>query len=113
MNFGHTKTNGLAMKRRTIARFQKDHKTLKTIETPRSGHNYITLAISPEVRSRVSSLERTTNSDKPGTVTNMLESMPPLNPLLENSDANSISGVDIQLPTFNGNGAEDPEKHWL
>ena len=24
-----------------------------------------------------------------------------------------MAGVDIQLPTFNGNGAEDPEQHWF
>ena len=24
-----------------------------------------------------------------------------------------MDGADIRLPTFNGNGAEDPEQHWF
>ena len=24
-----------------------------------------------------------------------------------------MAGLDIQLPTFNGNGAEDPKQHWF
>ena len=77
------------------------------------GHNYITPAISLEVRSRVPSPERTTNTDNAGTTSNTLEGIPPLNPLPENLDANSMVGPNIQLPTFNGNGAEDLEQHWF
>ena len=55
----------------------------------------------------------TTNTDNAGTATNTPEGIPPLNPLQENPDANSIAGEDIQLPTFNGNGAEDPKHYWV
>ena len=84
-----------------------------SVETPRSGHYYITPVISPEVIYRVSSLDRTTNTDNFGTTTNTPEGIPPLNPLLGNLDANSMDGVDIRLPTFNGNGTKDPEQHWV
>ena len=43
----------------------------------------------------------------------MQEGTPRLNYSLDNPDANSMDGHDIQLPTFNGNGVEDPEKHWF
>ena len=36
-----------------------------------------------------------------------------MNPFPENSDANSMVGAYILLPTFNGNGAEDLEQHWF
>ena len=84
-----------------------------SIETPRLGHNYITPTISPEVRYRVSSPERTTNTDNIGTVTDTMEGISLLNPLPEDPDANSMVGAYIRLPTFNGNGAEYPEQHWF
>ena len=31
----------------------------------------------------------------------------------KNLDANSMAVTDVQLPTFNGNGTEDPEQHWF
>ena len=46
-------------------------------------------------------------------MTSMQEAMPPLNLFLENLDTNLMAGADIQLHTFNGNGAEDPEQHWF
>ena len=39
----------------------------ETVETPRSGHNYITPVVSPEVRSRASSPERDVNTDSAST----------------------------------------------
>ena len=46
-------------------------------------------------------------------MTSMQEGTPPLNYSLDNPDAKSMDGVDIRLPTFNGNGAEDLEQHWF
>ena len=80
-----------------------------TVETPRSWHNYITPGVSPEVRSRASSPERVVNTNSASTTTNAQESIPPLDHLLDNLDNNAMAGVDIWLPIFNGNGAEDPE----
>ena len=65
------------------------------------------------MRSRVSSLERTTNTDNTSTATTTPEGIPPLNPLPENPDSNSMDGADIQLPKFNGNGEKDLEQHWF
>ena len=65
------------------------------METPRSGCNYITPGISLEVRSRASSLERTTNNDSASTAASRQEGSTPLNPLPENLDVNSIDGMDI------------------
>ena len=31
----------------------------------------------------------------------------------ENPDANSMAATDVRLPTFNGNGMKDLEKHML
>ena len=53
------------------------------------------------------------NTDSASTATSAQEGTPPLDPLLEKPDANSMAGADIQLPTFNGNGAEDSEQHWF
>ena len=82
-------------------------------ETPRSRCNYLTLGVSPEVRSRASSPERVVNTNSASTTTNAQESIPPLDHLLENLDNNAMAGVDIWLPIFNGNGAEDPEQYWF
>ena len=41
------------------------------------------------------------------------EGSPPLNPFPENPDAKSMAREDVQLLTFNGNGAEDPKQHWF
>ena len=41
------------------------------------------------------------------------ESIPPLDCQSNKYDTNTMAGADIQLPTFNGNGAEDPEQHWF
>ena len=38
---------------------------------------------------------------------------PSLNCSLNTSNANSMAGEDIRLPTFNGNGVEDPDQHWF
>ena len=46
-------------------------------------------------------------------MTSSQEGSPPLNPLPENPNTNSMAGADIRLPTFNGNGAKDPEKNWF
>ena len=81
----------------------------ESIETPRSGCNYITPGVSPEVRSRASSLKRVVNADSAITATSLHDNTPLLNHSSDNPNANSMAGHDIQLPTFNGNGAEDPE----
>ena len=36
-----------------------------------------------------------------------------MNSELENPDANSMAVIDVWLPTFNGNGTEDPKQHWF
>ena len=84
-------------------------KRRKTEETPRSGHDYITPGVSPEVRSRASSPERVVNIDSASTATSAQEGTPTLNYSSNKHDANSMDGHDIWLPTFNGNGAEDPK----
>ena len=40
-------------------------------------------------------------------------STPPLNYSSDDPAANSMTQEDIRLPTFNWNGAEDPEQHWF
>ena len=60
---------------------------------------------------RDSSPKRFVNTDSASIVTSTQESIPPLVQLSEKLDANGMAGVDIRLPTFNGNGAEDPEQH--
>ena len=40
-------------------------------------------------------------------------SPPSLNCLLNIPNIDSMVGTDIRLPTFNGNGVEDPEQHWF
>ena len=77
----------------------------ETAESPRSGCQYITPEVSPEVRSRASSPKRVVNTDSASTVTSTQEIPPSLNHSLEKPDANSMAGEDIKLPTFNGNGA--------
>ena len=67
----------------------------------------------PEVRSRASSPERAINIDSARTATRVQGIPPPLNYSLENPNANSMAGVDIRLTILNGNGVEDPEKHWF
>ena len=81
--------------------------------TPISGCNYITPAISPEVRSRVSSPEMTINTDSASPVTSTQEGTPPLISIPENIDANSIAVMDVRFPTLNGNRTKDLEKHWF
>ena len=79
----------------------------------RSGCNYITPSISPEVRSRISSPERTANTGSVSPVISVREGTPPMNYEPENLDANSMATMDVRLPTFNGNGMEDLEQHWF
>ena len=43
----------------------------------------------------------------------MQEGAPPLNPVPEYPNANSMAVTDVRLPTFNGNGMEDPKQHWF
>ena len=83
------------------------------VETPRSGRNYITPGVSLEVRSRTSSPERVVNTDSASTTTSAQGISPSLNYSLDNLDANLMARAHIRLPTFNGNGAEDPEQHWF
>ena len=83
------------------------------METPRLGHDYITPGVSPEVRSRASSPERIFHIDSVSIATRVQEGTPPLKYFLDNLNANSMAGADIRLPTFNGNGAEDPKQCWF
>ena len=80
----------------------------ETVESPRYGRNYITLGVSPKVRSRASSLERVVNTDSASITTSAQEKPPPLNQSSNNPGTNAMAREDIRLPTFNGNGAEDP-----
>ena len=84
-----------------------------TVESPRSGHHYITPGVLLEVISRASSPERIVNIDSSSTMTSTQEKTPLLYQSSDNLDANTMVGVDIQLPTFNGNGIEYPEQHWF
>ena len=45
--------------------------------------------------------------------TTMQEGANPLNPVPKNHNANPMAVTDVRLPTFNGNGMEDPEQHWF
>ena len=83
------------------------------METPRLGRDYIKNGVLLEVRSRASSPERIFNIDSVSIATRVQEGTPPLKSFIDNLDANSMAGVDIRLPTFNGNGAEDPKKCWF
>ena len=85
----------------------------ESAETPKSGHDYITLGVSHEVRSRASSLERVVNTNSASTPTSAKEGTPPLHYSSEYLDGNSMAGEDIRLPTFNGNGPEDLEQNWF
>ena len=51
--------------------------------------------------------------DSASIVTSTQECPPPLYCSLNIPHTNSMVGEDIILPTFNGNGAEDPEQHWF
>ena len=83
------------------------------METPRPGRNYTMPGLSPEVRSRSLSPERVVHTDSASTM-NTAQGIPPsVIYSLDNTDAKSMAGEDIRLPTFNGNGAEDPEQHWF
>ena len=79
----------------------------------RSGPDYITPAISPEVRSRVSSPERTATIGSVSPATSVREGTPPVNSEPGNPDTNSMVATDVRLPTFNGNGMEHLEQHWF
>ena len=85
----------------------------ESVETSRSGRDYITPGVSLLTRSIFSSPERTDNTDSASTATRWKEGSPPLNPFPRNLDAKSMAMAEIWLPTFNGNGAEDPKQHWF
>ena len=80
------------------------------METPRLGRDYITTGVLVEGRSRASSPEIIFNIDSVSIATRVQEGTPPLKSFLDNLNANSMAGADIRLPTFNGNGAENPKK---
>ena len=64
-------------------------------KTSGSEHNYITLAISPEMRSRVSSPERTSNSDSTSPETSAPKGATQLNPAPESLNANPMVATDV------------------
>ena len=53
------------------------------------------------------------NTGSTSAMTSAQGSPPSLNCPLNIPDDNSMAGIDIRLRTFNGNGVEDPEKHWF
>ena len=85
----------------------------ESAETARLGRDYITLGVSPEVRSRASSPKIFVNNDSASTTTSVQEETTLFKHSSDNPNANSMAGHDIRLPTFNGNGAEDPEQRWF
>ena len=64
-------------------------------ETSGSEHNYITPGISPYARSIVSSTERIANTNNTSPGTSAQEGTPPLNPVPENPDANSMDATYV------------------
>ena len=82
-------------------------------ETSGSEHNYKTPSISPEMRSRVSSPERTSNSDSTSPEISSPEGATQLNPAPESLNSNPMAAIEVRLPTFNGNGMKYPEQHWF
>ena len=80
---------------------------------PKSERKYTTLGASPEVRSGTSSHERPMNTGSTSATTSTQGIPPSLNCSLSILDVDSMVGTDIRLPTFNGSGVEDPEKHWF
>ena len=92
---------------------EREEEFEESVEIPRSGCDYITPGVSPEVRSRASSPERVVNIDSSSIETSTQEGTPPLNYSSDNPDTNSMVGHDIWLPTFNGNGAGDSSNNWF
>ena len=83
----------------------------ESMETPRSGCNYITPGVSSKVISQASYPERVVNTDSPSTTTSTQEKTPPLDQSSDNLDTNAMARADIRLPTLNGNGVEDLDQH--
>ena len=87
---------------------------------PRIGRDYDIQRRSPEVRHRSSSPKKVMDISSLSARTGVQggPSVTPENPsnlgnLVNNPNATLMAGTDVRLPTFNGNGIEDPEQHWF
>ena len=87
----------------------------QSAEFPRIGHDYSIPERSPRERPRSPSPEPLVNTSSPsvGTGEKEIPSAIPINPVnsggpMNNPNATLMVGIDIRLPTFNGNGTEDP-----
>ena len=85
----------------------------ESMETPKSKCHYTTPGTSWEVSFITSSPERNFNTNSTSAATSVQGSTPSPNCSLNTPNANSMIGEDIRLPTFNGNGGEDPEQYWF
>ena len=83
----------------------------ESVKTPKLEREYNTPGESLEVRSRTSSLERVVNTGTSSDSTSAQGIPPSLDYPLDILNTKSMAGEDIRLPTFNGNGVEDLEKH--
>ena len=89
-------------------------------ESPRIGCDYSIPERSPREIPRSPSPEPLVNTSSPSveTGTQANPSMIPLNLVnprnpVNNPRATLMVGTDVRLPTFNGNGTEDPKQHWF
>ena len=87
---------------------------------PRIGRDYSIPETSPRERPRSPSPEPLVNTSSPivGTGEQEIPSASPVNHVNAGGPTNHPSatlmvGTYVILPTFNGNGAEDPEKRWF
>ena len=68
------------------------------------------------MRPRISSPEQLVNTSSPsaqgGPLVAAVNPANPVNPV-NNPNATLIAGTNVRLPTFNGNGTEDPKQHWF
>ena len=89
-------------------------------ESPRIGRDYSIPERSPRERPRIPSPEPLVNTSSPsvGTSEQEIPSAIPVNLVnsggpMNNPSATLMAGTYVRLPTFNGIGTKDPEKHWF
>ena len=98
----------------------KREKSWESAELPRIGRDYNILERSPKVRPRSFLPEPLVNTSSPseGTGAQGIPSTIPVNPVhmgnpVNNPRSTLMAGTNVRLPTFSGNGMEDPEQHWF